>query len=221
MLRRLLFACLLAALLGGAALVLAPVVLQGEPVSTDPERLRRDLLELTARAEDSARRGGVAAGSAAGGAALAAAIRSSRTQALAGETLPVPGAIRAMLTPCFPTLDLRQVRWKRAARGLTLGSVLARWYLEEGAVALGDVIVFTNHTTAANPQLWAHELTHVLQYQELGIDGFARAYTFGSSEMERQASDNARHVMRAVRAHERAAALAGEGNTAPVFSCQD
>ncbi len=78
---------------------------------------------------------------------------------------------------------------------LTLGNVLTRWYLQEGAVVLQDVVVFSSPQAAQGRRLWAHELTHVLQYQELGLEGFARAYAANALAFERQAEDHAQAVV--------------------------
>lgn len=78
---------------------------------------------------------------------------------------------------------------------LTLGNVLTRWYLQEGAVVLQDVVVFSSLQAAQGRRLWAHELTHVLQYQELGLEEFAHAYVANALAFERQAEDHAQAVV--------------------------
>ncbi len=78
---------------------------------------------------------------------------------------------------------------------LTLGNILTRWYLQEGAVVLQDVVVFSSPQAAQGRRLWAHELTHVLQYQELGLEGFAHAYAANALAFERQAEDHAQAVV--------------------------
>ena len=45
------------------------------------------------------------------------------------------------------------------------------------AMTLGHVIVFKNRDEALEDSaLWAHEIKHVLQFDEWGIDGFAVRY---------------------------------------------
>jgi hypothetical protein len=45
------------------------------------------------------------------------------------------------------------------------------------AITLDDVVVFKDRRAALeDPKLWAHELKHVMQYAEWGIDGFAARY---------------------------------------------
>lgn len=130
-----------------------------------------------------------------GGAALAQTIRQSRSQALLERTFPVPQKIRDELEPHFPTIDFDTLRWKPANGRLSLGTALTQWYLKEGAIALVDLIVFTSVSTAKSRPLWAHELTHVVQYQELGVDGFTRTYVLDHARLELQAQQNAFVVM--------------------------
>ncbi|WP_247390411.1 DUF4157 domain-containing protein [Bradyrhizobium sp. 143] len=53
--------------------------------------------------------------------------------------------------------------------------------LEQGgaaaAVTLIDVVVFRGPSEAADPSIWAHELTHVDQYAAWGVHSFAEQYT--------------------------------------------
>lgn len=187
------------AAIAGIALIAVSLRALDKPISTDPAGFKRDVALILAEADKTARQSGVSAGSAMGGAVLAAAIRNSKQQALAVGARPLPEKIYQRLQPCFPSLDLQKVRWKTASGRLTLGSALAGWYLEEGAVALDNVVVFTNTKIANDELLWAHELTHVLQYQELGIDGFSRAYTFGFQEIEQQATENSLEIIERIR----------------------
>jgi hypothetical protein len=45
---------------------------------------------------------------------------------------------------------------------------------------LGEVIAFSDGAQAQEDvELWTHELTHVMQYKELGIETFAAGLTLG------------------------------------------
>jgi hypothetical protein len=77
-----------------------------------------------------------------------------------------------------------------------LGTLLARWPVEEGAVTLGEVIVFKTHTAARSPLLVAHELVHVAQYDKLGITNFAMLYSRNRAAMEKEAREKARQAVR-------------------------
>lgn len=52
--------------------------------------------------------------------------------------------------------------------------------LEQGgaaaAVTLIDVVVFRGPSEAADPSIWAHELTHIDQYRDWGVHSFAVQY---------------------------------------------
>jgi hypothetical protein len=53
------------------------------------------------------------------------------------------------------------------------------------AVTLIDTIIFRHASDAEdNVALWAHELKHVQQYQQLGVNEFARRYTRNYEELE-------------------------------------
>lgn len=107
---------------------------------------------------------------------LAEAIRFSRMQALKSRSRPLSDEMKALYRPYFPEEVIEGTRWTLSGRRLGLGSVLAGWYYREGAVTLDDVIVFTNRNAAHHEALVAHELTHVLQYRQLGVSNFARLY---------------------------------------------
>lgn len=130
---------------------------------------------------------------------LAASIRYSRNQARGAQARHIPADIREQLQPYFPEHLLNDVRWTLAGHRLSLGTVLAGWYYTEGAVTLDDVVVFSDPDTAENLWLWAHELTHVQQYEHLGVDGFAARYSRDWPAMERQASTNAFRITAAIR----------------------
>lgn len=134
-----------------------------------------------------------------GGTALAQAIRFSRRQASTAAPQPIPQDIADALRGYFPSQSLQRVRWTLAGRRISLGTVLAGWYYREGAVTLDEVVVFSNASTARDVQLWAHELVHVRQYEELGVDRFARLYVSSWPVLEKQARDNAAIIASKVR----------------------
>ena len=109
------------------------------------------------------------------GPALEQAIIASRNTAINGA-MPIPPSMRQQLTGYASEDSLNRVRYKIGDNGF---ANLAR-LLEQGglasAVTLIDVIVFRGPSEAADPALWAHELTHVDQYSE-GTRSFAVRYT--------------------------------------------
>jgi hypothetical protein len=108
------------------------------------------------------------------GPALEQAIIASRNTAINGA-MPIPPNIRQQLTGYASEGSMNLVRYKIGDNGF---ANLAR-LLEQGgqasAVTLIDVIVFQGPSEAADPALWAHELTHVDQYGD-GAHSFAVRY---------------------------------------------
>lgn len=108
------------------------------------------------------------------GPTLEQAIIASRNTAINGS-LPIPPNIRQQLTGYASEASMNRVRYKIGDNGFLN---LAR-LLEQGgfasAVTLNDVIVFHGPSEAADPSIWAHELTHVDQYAD-GTHSFAVQY---------------------------------------------
>jgi hypothetical protein len=104
----------------------------------------------------------------------------------------MPAQIYRGLLGYFPSIMLLQVRYATGyAEGLSLPA-LAFTYGDATAMTLGDVILFRDeHAAQTDLKLWAHELTHVIQYQRWGMDGFASLYVQDSAAAEREAYANA------------------------------
>lgn len=110
------------------------------------------------------------------GAPVATWINLSREAAISDGVSPMPQGIRDQLIPLFPASLLDRVRYKTGSG--FLGTL--QWFRSElegkGAITLVDTIVFADAQRVQNLSLWAHELEHVRQYDQLGVDGFAEAY---------------------------------------------
>lgn len=128
---------------------------------------------------------------------LASAIRFSRGQALNRGTQQIPQNIKLELAPYFPSGILDKVRWT-TADGVSIDGALKNWFNQEGAVTLDEIIVFSSQQLANNTELWAHELTHVLQYNQMGVETFAFQYLASASSMEMQATQNARQIIASI-----------------------
>lgn len=141
--------------------------------------------------------------------ALERAILYSRSSARGTGTQPVPPAFREAFADYFPHHVLSNTRWALNNRNIDLGTAVQAWYGRPGgAVTLKDTIVFSTRNAASTPLLWAHELTHVMQYEELGVEQFTRIYVSNPELLERQARENAARIivdLRRRRAAERAA----------------
>jgi hypothetical protein len=107
---------------------------------------------------------------------LASWLASSRDEAKAQGVEPIPAAIRAALAGYVPDAVLDRVRWRVGSSELSLPQNVLR-FGEAPAMTLIDVVVFQDRSAALeDPKLWAHELFHVMQYDEWGVEGFAARY---------------------------------------------
>ena len=124
--------------------------------------------------------------------ALTRLIESARQQAIADGVRPIPATIYRSLLGYFPATLLQKTRFATgSSQALTLPA-LAFSYGDATAIALGDVVLFKSERVAENElKVWAHELTHVMQYQRWGIDGFADRYVRDNQAVEQEAIDNA------------------------------
>jgi hypothetical protein len=123
-------------------------------------------------------------------------IETGRQQAIASGVRPVPAAVHRSLLGYFPSIVLHKTRFAEG-RGdvLTLPSpAFSRG--NAAAVTLGEVVLFkTERLAQSDLKLWAHELTHVMQYQRWGIDGFADHCVHDFSAVQQEANDNADRFM--------------------------
>lgn len=124
------------------------------------------------------------------GLALAASVRQGEAQANYGAR-PIPPAIFQQLQGYFDPAFLAGVRYNTFNNSsINLQSAVMMLNNDVAAITLNNVIVFRDESYTQNPVLWAHELTHVLQYQHMGIDTFANVYTTNAWILENQAIDN-------------------------------
>jgi hypothetical protein len=126
------------------------------------------------------------------GSALGGLIDAARRRAIADGVRPVPARVYRSLLGYFPAALLQKCRYAVGnSQALSLPA-LAFTYGDATAITLGDVVLFKNQRVAdSDLKVWAHELTHVMQYQRWGIDGFAERYVGDSAAVEREAIDNA------------------------------
>jgi hypothetical protein len=123
---------------------------------------------------------------------LADLIQSAREAAISNGVKPIPPQVHRQLLGYFPEAMLRKVRYASGhAEAITIPG-LAMTYGHIDAMTLVDVILFRDDTEArADAKRWAHELTHVMQYERWGVDGFARRYLQDHDAVEQEARDNA------------------------------
>lgn len=118
--------------------------------------------------------------------ALAAWIDDSRDAAVALGVERIPPEMRAALQGHVPHEILERVRWRVDDTRLTVQQSLFQMGYAP-AITLDDVILFASPADATDPKLWAHELYHVIQYRDWGVDGFAARYLADHAAVERDA----------------------------------
>jgi hypothetical protein len=118
---------------------------------------------------------------------LASWIVAERDAAKSQGVEPIPAAIRTALEGYVPKAVLDRVRWREGASELSLPQNMIR-FGHASAVTLDDVIVFEERSAALeDPKLWAHELEHVMQFEEWGVEGFATRYLSDHAAVELEA----------------------------------
>jgi Domain of unknown function (DUF4157) len=122
---------------------------------------------------------------------LARPIVAARQDALTAGTEAMPQRIAGAFAGYFPPELCRSVRWRVGGGVWSLPGV-ALQYGDALAITLIDVVLFQRAEDAQwNEKLWAHELTHVMQYRRRGIDGFAARYVADGNAVEAEAYRNA------------------------------
>jgi|GEM_PF-1999460 len=138
------------------------------------------------------------------GTALAVAIRDARAN-VRPRANKMPQHVKDVLAPYFPASILNRVRWKRqSSAGFGLDSIVLRVADGADAITLDDTVVFKHDPNAKDIdayELWAHELLHVIQYQNMGVEGFANAYSLDWNGLENQAKQGAAEIRKAIEAN--------------------
>ena len=109
------------------------------------------------------------------GAALAQTIIQSHNTAINGS-MSIPPNIRQALTGYASEDSMNRVTYKAGDSGaINLAHLLEQGGLAS-AITLIDVVVFRGPSEANDLSIWAHELTHVDQYRDWGVNSFAVQY---------------------------------------------
>lgn len=115
-------------------------------------------------------------------------IASSRDDALQNGVQPIPSDIRQNLVGFVSEHILNIARYRVRGGGDLSLQVNAIRYGEAQAITLDYVIVFKDENDALyNPTLWAHELTHIEQFQRWGIRDFSIRYLRSHPSVENEA----------------------------------
>ena len=131
---------------------------------------------------------------------LAAAIRDARSK-FDAQAKPLPPEVIELLAPVVPMPLLQRARYARGDLKISLPSVInAGQKMFAGvdhAVTVDDIIVFSKVPGAdseADLVWWAHEIHHVHQYMQWGVDQFAFNYLKHSGRVESEAEHAAEFV---------------------------
>jgi hypothetical protein len=109
------------------------------------------------------------------GPTLEQAIIASHNTAINGA-MPIPPQIWQQLTGYASEDSMNRVQYKIGDNGFANLAHLLEQGGAAAAVTLIDVVVFRGPSEAADPSIWAHELTHVDQYRDWGVQSFAVQY---------------------------------------------
>lgn len=131
---------------------------------------------------------------------LVFALRQARDAATANGTQPIPLHIRAQLEPWYDFAVLDAARYQVGSEQQISAANALLQNPDVNAVTLIDTVIFRRPGDAEdNVALWAHELKHVQQYQELGVEEFARRYTRDYQALEGPAYEIEAQVAKALR----------------------
>ena len=122
---------------------------------------------------------------------LTNAINLSRGDALRNGVQPIPEDFKQALAVYFPRSLLDTVRYRIGGGGDLTLQVNAFRYGHADAIALFDIIVFRDAEAFNDLWIWAHELGHVQQYKEWGLNDFAKRYIRDHQGVEDQADRTA------------------------------
>jgi hypothetical protein len=120
---------------------------------------------------------------------LASEIRRARAQ-IRPFSSNMPRAVEEKLMHYFPYDIIDRTRFAiYDPNRMTIDSLILGFRWEEVgataiAVTLDDVVVFKEEGMQHDIPLWAHELIHVTQYQNLGVEGFAATYIIARNSLE-------------------------------------
>ncbi|MGE8101743.1 eCIS core domain-containing protein [Pseudomonas fluorescens] len=133
--------------------------------------------------------------------ALALWLTQARAEAANADIQPIPPHIREQLLRWYDPSVLDAAHYKVSDNGQLSAATAMLQNPDVGAVTLIDIILFRDAQTAEQDvALWAHELKHVQQYQEWGVEGFAQRYTHDFNAVEAPAYAIQAEVRRSVRA---------------------
>lgn len=123
---------------------------------------------------------------------LANWIWASRQDVINAGVEPLPPYIYEAMQGYFPEHILQKVRWRTGWGNEIALPALSFRFGDAAAITLDEIVMFRDWDDAqGNLALWAHELTHVVQYDQWGVMDFAKRYVKDYGGVEGEAEDNA------------------------------
>ncbi len=135
---------------------------------------------------------------------LAAAIREAHDN-YQGNAYPLPDDVKAGLAHFFSQDVLNRAKYAVGNVEITLPNGIGKtekFFDKDYAVVVDDIIVFNTQPPSFqdNPWWWGHEVTHVEQYSQYGIDKFAQIYVgSGGADIENPANQRGTLVLQYAR----------------------
>ncbi|MGH6753091.1 MAG: eCIS core domain-containing protein, partial [Bradyrhizobium sp.] len=124
------------------------------------------------------------------GMVLAAALRQAK-DLNDGRKKPLPPAVRVFMAGTFDAALLDKARYVVDNNFGSISGIInsiSEIFSDNHAVTVDDTVVFAKNPADDDVWFWGHELQHVVQYTNLGIEGFAAKYLAHSSDMENEAN---------------------------------
>ncbi len=131
---------------------------------------------------------------------ILAALLDSAANQLSAVAKPVPDLVKLILKPHYPSGTLDEAKYVVGKVGITLPQAIngLQTFMgnKEHAVTVPGVIVFSVEPdqSAQTIRWWAHELQHILQYNTLGVVGFASKYINDYQAIESEADKKANSI---------------------------
>ncbi|RWB34747.1 hypothetical protein [Mesorhizobium sp.] len=122
------------------------------------------------------------------GITLAAALRAAHKE-YEGKVKPLPQEVITLLSPIIPPEILSKTQYGVGKFDLTIPGIVNSFHAAD-AVTLDDFIIFAEEPDFDDIsilELLSHELFHIKQYTDWGIDGFAYNYVKNHRAVEEQA----------------------------------
>lgn len=117
------------------------------------------------------------------GSALGAWMVASRDSSLYAAN-PIPPEVRTALEGYVDDAILDRVRYQVRDFGFLNLGALSTSYGDALAITLDYIVIFRDEQAASSPALWAHELEHVKQFRDWGVNDFAISYVRNADGVE-------------------------------------